>query len=108
MEELYKAIEDKIKEVGYTRAVSGQDIYEDICEQIEDKENGSYILLSKFFDDVLFEYVVTIHLFHYILTNLHLIQKSQIEQIFYSFQDLNQLLDFVYLYPLLLVEVMIL
>ncbi len=60
MEELYKAIEDKIKEAGYTRAVSGQDIYEDICEQIEDKENGSYILLSKFFDDVLFEYVVTI------------------------------------------------
>lgn len=60
MEELYKAIEDKIKEAGYTRMVSGQDIYEDICEQIEDKENGSYILLSKFFDDVLFEYVVTI------------------------------------------------
>lgn len=60
MEELYRAIEEKIKEAGYTRAVSGQDIYEDICEQIEDKDNGSYILLSKFFDDVVFEYVVTI------------------------------------------------
>lgn len=60
MEELYRAIEDKIREAGYTREVSGQDIYEDICEQIEEKENGSYILLSKFFDDVLFEYVVTI------------------------------------------------
>ena len=60
MEELYRAIEEKIKAAGYERAVSGQDIYEDICEQIEDKDNGSYILLSKFFDDVVFEYVVTI------------------------------------------------
>ncbi len=60
MEELYKAIEEKIKAAGYLREVSGQDVYEDICEQIEGKENGSYILLSKFFDDVLFEYVVTI------------------------------------------------
>ncbi len=60
MEELYKAIEDKIKDAGFAREVSGQDIYEDICEQIEDKDNGSYILLSKFFDDVVFEYVVTI------------------------------------------------
>lgn len=60
MEELYRAIEGKIKAAGYERAVNGQDIYEDICEQIEDKDNGSYILLSKFFDDVVFEYVVTI------------------------------------------------
>ncbi len=60
MEELYRTIESKIKMAGYDRAVSGQDIYEDICEQIEDKENGSYILLSKFFDDVVFEYVVKI------------------------------------------------
>ena len=60
MEELYAAIENKIKEAGYTREVSGKDIYDDICEQIEDKEDGSYILISKFFDDTIFEYVVTI------------------------------------------------
>lgn len=60
MEELYKAIEDKIKESGYTKAVSGRDVYDDICEQIEDKENGSYLLISKFFDNAVFEYVVTI------------------------------------------------
>lgn len=60
MDELYRAIEDKIKSAGYLREVSGKDIYEDICEQIDDKDNGSYILLSKFFDDVIFEYVVTI------------------------------------------------
>ena len=60
MEELYAAIENKIKEAGYTREVSGKDIYDDICEQIDDKEDGSYILISKFFDDTIFEYVVTI------------------------------------------------
>ena len=46
MEELYKAIEDKIKESGYTREVSGKDIYDDICEQIEDKENGNYLIIK--------------------------------------------------------------
>ena len=42
MEELYAAIE------------------KNICDQIEGKENGSYILLSKFEDDVIFEYHITV------------------------------------------------
>ena len=46
MEELYAAIEKKIKASG--------------CDQIEGKENGSYILLSKFEDDVIFEYHITV------------------------------------------------
>lgn len=60
MEELYRAIENKIKESGYPGAVSGQAVYEDICDQIEGKENGSYILLSKFEDEVIFEYHITV------------------------------------------------
>ena len=52
MEELYAAIEKKIKASGYPREISGADVYDDICDQIEGKENGSYILLSKFEDDV--------------------------------------------------------
>ncbi|MDO4519106.1 MAG: hypothetical protein Q4B47_02230 [Eubacteriales bacterium] len=60
MEELYKTIEAKIKGSGYPRAISGERVYEDICDQIEDKENGTYILLSKFDDDVIFEYHITI------------------------------------------------
>ena len=39
---------------------SGEDVYDDICDQIEGKENGEYILLSKFDDDVVFEYHITI------------------------------------------------
>ena len=60
MEELYRAIEAKIKESGFEREVSGGDVYDDLCEQIDDKEPGSYIMLSKFFDDVVFEYTVTV------------------------------------------------
>ena len=61
MEELYKAIEEKIKASGYPRKISGEEVYDDICDQIDGKENGSYVLLSKFDDDVIFEYHITIN-----------------------------------------------
>ncbi len=60
MNELYQMIEEKIKASGYPRQISGADVYSDICDQIEDKENGTYVLLSKFDEDVVFEYTVTI------------------------------------------------
>ena len=60
MNELFELIEKKIKASGYPRAIRGEEVYEDICDQIEGKENGSYILLSKFEDDVIFEYHITI------------------------------------------------
>ena len=60
MKELYEAIEAKIIASGYPSAISGEDVYNDICDQIDGKENGSYVLLSKFEDDVIFEYHITI------------------------------------------------
>ena len=60
MKELYEAIEVKIKASGYPRAISGEDVYNDICDQIDGKEKGSYVLLSKYEDDVIFEYHITI------------------------------------------------
>ena len=60
MDELYKAIEAKIKASGYPRPISGEDVYNDICDQIEEKENGTYLLLPKFEEDVVFEYHITI------------------------------------------------
>lgn len=61
MEELYKAIEEKIKASGYAREICGADVYDDICDQIDGKENGEYVLMSKYEDDVIFEYHITIH-----------------------------------------------
>lgn len=60
MNELYEAIEEKIKSSGYPRRISGADVYNDICDQIDGKENGEYILLSKFDTDVVFEYHISI------------------------------------------------
>lgn len=60
MEELYNAIETKIAKSGFPRKVSGEDVYNDICDQIDGKENGTYILLSKFDDDLVFEYHITV------------------------------------------------
>lgn len=60
MEEIFQAIEQKIKESGYPRSVSGAAVYDDICDQIDGKENGTYLLLSKFEEDVVFEYQITI------------------------------------------------
>ena len=60
MNALYRAIEKKIKESGYPREISGQAVYEDICDQIDGKENGTYLLLSKFEEDVIFEYNITV------------------------------------------------
>ncbi len=60
MEEIYKAIEDKIKAAGYDGRISGQDIYDEICDGIDGKENGSYIFMSKKEGDVFFEYNVQV------------------------------------------------
>lgn len=60
MDEFYRAIEERIKASGYPREISGEAVYDDICEQIEGKENGVYKLLSKFDEDVVFEYNITI------------------------------------------------
>lgn len=60
MEELYAFIEQKIKTAGYTGDVSGCEIYDEICDEIEGKENGSYIFMSKVEDDVFFEYKIDV------------------------------------------------
>ena len=60
MNELYELIEQKIKASGYPREISGEAVYTDFCDQIDGKENGVFILLSKFEEDVVFEYHITV------------------------------------------------
>lgn len=60
MEEIYRIIEEKIKASGYLGEVNGEDIYEEICDEIEEKEEGSYIFMSKKEDDVFFEYKIDV------------------------------------------------
>lgn len=60
MEELYRMIEEKIYASGYEGHVSGEEIYDEICDEIEDKEEGSYIFMSKKEDDVIYEYKIDV------------------------------------------------
>lgn len=60
VEQIYSAIEDKIRNAGFEREINGADVYDDICEQIDDKEPGTYLCISKFFDDVVFEYTIVV------------------------------------------------
>ncbi len=77
MDEIYKAIENKISEAGFDRDVDGRDVYDDICEQIEDKEPGTYLVMSKFFDDVVFEYTVTVMEDEFNLSLLTIVQGEE-------------------------------
>lgn len=74
MNEIYEAIENKIIEAGFLRPVDGKDVYDDICEQIDDKEPGTYICLSKFFDDIYFEYAVTVYEDQFNLSTLTIVE----------------------------------
>lgn len=77
MNEIYEAIEKKIREAGFTRDIDGRDVYDDICEQIEDKEPGTYLVMSKFFDDVVFEYTVTVMDEEFNLSTLTIVQGQE-------------------------------
>lgn len=60
MEEFYQAIEEAIRTAGYKGPVDGEEIYNEICDEIEDKEPGAYIFMSKKTEDTFFEYKIQI------------------------------------------------
>lgn len=60
MDQLYLLIEEKIKDSGYPYEINGFQLYNEICDLIEGKENGTYLFLSKKEDDILFEYQVDV------------------------------------------------
>lgn len=76
MEEFFRAIEDRIKASGYTGPVDGDEIYNEICDDIEGKENGSYLLMSKREDDTVFEYQVDVMDENFNLSSVHITAKS--------------------------------
>lgn len=60
MEEFYQAIEQTIHAAGYEGNVDGESIYNEICDEIEGKEEGAYVFMSKRTDDTFFEYRIEI------------------------------------------------
>lgn len=76
MEEFFRAIEDRIKASGYTGPVDGEGIYNEICDDIEEKENGSYLFLSKKEDGSVFEYKVDVMDDNFNLSYVHITAES--------------------------------
>lgn len=76
MEELYRMIEEKIHAAGYEKVVDGEEIYNEICDDIEDKDNGTYLFLSKKKDGTIFEYKVDVMDDNFNLSYIHITEKS--------------------------------
>ncbi len=60
MEKFFKAIEEKIRKSGYPGEVRGEEIYDEISDEAEGQEEGSYLFMKKQDDDIMFEYKVDI------------------------------------------------
>lgn len=78
MEELYQLIEEKISRSGYPAPVNGEEIYNEVCDEIDQKEPGTYLLMVKKDGDVFFEYKVTILDDQFDLTALDIHTPEQI------------------------------
>lgn len=61
MDEIYNMIEELIQASGYPVEISGFDIYNEICDEVDGKENGTYIFMSKHDNNDIFEYTLTIY-----------------------------------------------
>ena len=47
MKELYRIIEEKIKNTGYPGEINGEEFYDEVSREADEKENGTYIFLIK-------------------------------------------------------------
>lgn len=47
MKELYELIEKKIRDAGYPGQIDGEEFYNDVSAEADDKENGTYIFIVK-------------------------------------------------------------
>ena len=47
MEELYRLIEEKIKNAGYPGEIDGSEFYGDVSAEADEQENGTYLFIIK-------------------------------------------------------------
>ena len=60
MDELYRLIEEKIKEAGYPGTIDGCEFYNDISDEVEEKANGTYLFIIKKSDSLEYKGCMTI------------------------------------------------
>lgn len=60
MEELYRAIEERIKDAGYTAPISGEEFYNEVSDEADLHENGTYVFIIKKTEEVFYQGCMTI------------------------------------------------
>ena len=60
MNELYKLIEEKIKDAGYPGEIDGREFYNDVSDEADEKENGDYIFLIMKTEELMYRGCMTI------------------------------------------------
>ncbi|MGN1376793.1 MAG: hypothetical protein ACI4V6_00440 [Dorea sp.] len=55
MEELYRLIEEKIKNAGYPGEIDGREFYNEVSDEADDQEEGSYIFIIKKSDTLFYQ-----------------------------------------------------
>lgn len=60
MEELYKMIEERIQNSGYTGVIDGKEFYQDVSAEADEKENGTYIFIIKKTEELMYKGCMTI------------------------------------------------
>ncbi|MCF2554038.1 hypothetical protein [Faecalicatena contorta] len=55
MEELYKLIEEKIRQAGYPGEIDGREFYNEVSDEADEKENGTYIFMIKKSDTLFYQ-----------------------------------------------------
>ena len=55
MEELYRLIEEKIKNAGYPGEIDGREFYNEVSDEADDQEEGSYIFIIKKSDPLFYQ-----------------------------------------------------
>ena len=81
MEEIYRILEEKIKAAGYPYEISGMEIYDEICDEIDGKENGSYICMVKKEVNIHFEYHIQIMDEEFNLSRINIVDGDKITSV---------------------------
>ena len=55
MEELYRMIEEKIKNSGYPDEIDGREFYNEVSDEADSKDNGTYLFMIKKSDTVFYQ-----------------------------------------------------
>lgn len=55
MEELYRMIEETIKNSGYPGEIDGREFYNEVSDEADSKDNGTYLFMIKKSDTVFYQ-----------------------------------------------------